>query len=33
MSERFGHRLQQFAWAVDIVDEDMFKLASWTLVL
>ena len=25
MSERFGHRLQQFAWAVDIVDEDMFK--------
>jgi hypothetical protein len=31
MSETFGHRLRQFAWAVDIVDEDTFKQV-WELV-
>jgi len=25
MSERFGHRFQQFSWAVDIVDENMLE--------
>src|SRR5919106_687914 len=31
MSETFGHRLKQFALAVDIVDEDIFKQV-WELV-